>query len=42
KAENAKDILSLPDVDGGLLGGASLMAAEFIEIINQANNIFTE
>lgn len=42
KAENAKDILSLPDVDGGLIGGASLKASEFNEIINQANKICTE
>ncbi|APC92318.1 MULTISPECIES: triose-phosphate isomerase [Francisella] len=42
KAENAKDILSLPDVDGGLIGGASLKATEFNEIINQANKICTE
>nr|AAX21646.1 Tpi [[Wolbachia] persica] [Francisella persica] len=41
KAENANDILSLPDVDGGLIGGASLKAAEFNEIINQANKICT-
>tara|TARA_B110000977_G_C11008055_1_gene466572 strand:+ start:564 stop:1325 length:762 start_codon:yes stop_codon:yes gene_type:complete len=42
KAANAKDILSLRDVDGGLIGGASLMAPEFNEIINQANKICTE
>ena len=42
KAENASDILSLPDVDGGLIGGASLKATEFNEIINQANKICTE
>ncbi|AJC48309.1 triose-phosphate isomerase [Allofrancisella guangzhouensis] len=42
KAENAKDILSLPDVDGGLIGGASLKASEFNEIISQANKICTE
>ena len=42
KAENANDILSLPDVNGGLVGGASLKAAEFNEIINQANKICTE
>lgn len=42
KAGNAKDILSLPDVDGGLIGGASLKASEFNEIINQANIICTE
>lgn len=39
KATNAKDILSLTDVDGGLIGGASLQAPEFNEIINQANKI---
>jgi triosephosphate isomerase len=33
KANNAKDIFSQPDVDGGLVGGASLIAEEFIEII---------
>ena len=34
KASNAKEIFSQPDVDGGLVGGASLDAKEFIEIIN--------
>lgn len=34
KAANAKEIFSQPDVDGGLVGGASLIAAEFITIIN--------
>lgn len=34
KASNAKEIFSQPDVDGGLVGGASLIAAEFITIIN--------
>lgn len=33
KANNAKELFSSPDVDGGLVGGASLVAAEFIEII---------
>jgi len=33
KAANAKEIFSQPDVDGGLVGGASLMAAEFAAII---------
>ncbi|BCD91760.1 triosephosphate isomerase [Francisella halioticida] len=42
KAGNAKDILNLPDVDGGLIGGASLKASEFNEIINQANKICTK
>ncbi|HQW84694.1 MAG TPA: triose-phosphate isomerase [Ferruginibacter sp.] len=34
KANNAKDIFSQPDVDGGLVGGASLVAADFAVIIN--------
>jgi triosephosphate isomerase len=34
KAANAKEIFSKPDVDGGLVGGASLIAAEFAAIIN--------
>ena len=34
KASNAKEIFSQPDVDGGLVGGASLIATEFIAIIN--------
>ena len=34
KASNAKEIFSQPDVDGGLVGGASLIAAEFAAIIN--------
>jgi triosephosphate isomerase len=33
KASNAKELFSCPDVDGGLVGGASLVAADFIEII---------
>lgn len=33
KANNAKEIFSKPDVDGGLVGGASLDANEFAEII---------
>jgi triosephosphate isomerase len=33
KANNARELFSCPDVDGGLVGGASLVATEFIEII---------
>jgi len=33
KANNAKELFSCPDVDGGLVGGASIVAADFIEII---------
>ena len=34
KANNAPDIFGQPDVDGGLVGGASLVAADFAAIIN--------
>ena len=34
---NAADLLAQPDVDGGLIGGASLNAEDFIEIIKAAN-----
>lgn len=33
-AENAKDLFACLDVDGGLVGGASLKAADFISIVN--------
>jgi len=36
KASNAAEIFSKPDVDGGLIGGASLQAAEFVNIIRCA------
>ncbi len=36
KAGNAKEILSQPDIDGALVGGASLKADEFLKIINYA------
>jgi triosephosphate isomerase len=39
KAENAKELLSQPDVDGGLIGGASLKASAFASIIASANAI---
>jgi triosephosphate isomerase len=34
KSANAVDIFGQPDVDGGLVGGASLIADEFVAIIN--------
>lgn len=34
KAGNAKEIFGQPDVDGGLVGGASMVATEFAVIIN--------
>ncbi len=36
KAGNAKELFSMPDVDGGLIGGASLLAAEFAAICSAA------
>ncbi len=33
KANNAKEIFEKPDVDGGLVGGASLVVADFTVII---------
>jgi triosephosphate isomerase len=32
KPENAKALLAMPDIDGGLIGGASLNAADFLAI----------
>jgi triosephosphate isomerase (TIM) len=34
KPENAKEIFSKPDVDGGLIGGAALKAIDFAAIVN--------
>ena len=36
KAANAAAIFAMPDVDGGLIGGASLVAKEFLEIVRAA------
>lgn len=33
KPSNAKGLMTQPDVDGGLIGGASLIAADFVGII---------
>ena len=34
KPENAKELMACPDIDGGLVGGASLKAEQFLKIIN--------
>jgi triosephosphate isomerase len=34
KPANAEEIFSKPDVDGGLIGGASLKAEDFFAIVN--------
>ncbi len=36
KASNAKDLFAMQDIDGGLIGGASLQAAEFVSICKAA------
>ncbi|MGH8740923.1 MAG: triose-phosphate isomerase [Burkholderiales bacterium] len=38
KAQNAAAIFAMPDVDGGLIGGASLVAAEFVEVVKAAGS----
>lgn len=36
KANNADELFSMPDIDGGLIGGASLKAEEFLDICRAA------
>jgi triosephosphate isomerase len=36
KPQNAAQIFSMPDVDGGLIGGASLVAKDFLDIVKAA------
>lgn len=38
KADNAAQLLSMPDIDGGLVGGASLDVGEFVAICKAAND----
>ena len=37
KSTNAKELFSMSDIDGGLVGGASLKADEFAKIVNYEN-----
>ena len=37
KAANAAELFAMPDIDGGLIGGASLVAAEFLAIAGAAS-----
>lgn len=37
-AKNAAELVAKPNVDGGLIGGASLKAADFTEIVKAAEN----
>lgn len=34
KSTNSKELFSMSDIDGGLVGGASLKADEFSKIVN--------
>jgi len=36
KPENAADLLAQPDIDGGLIGGASLKARSFVDLVEIA------
>jgi len=36
KGDNAAGLLAMPDIDGGLIGGASLKAADFLAIVQAA------
>jgi triosephosphate isomerase len=36
KADNAAELFAQPDIDGGLIGGASLKAADFVTIVKAA------
>ncbi len=38
-ADNATALFSMADIDGGLIGGASLKAQSFLAIINSANSV---
>ncbi|MCP4127172.1 MAG: triose-phosphate isomerase [Gammaproteobacteria bacterium] len=38
KPSNAAELISKPDIDGGLIGGASLKASDFLEICKAANS----
>jgi len=40
--ENAPDIFAMPDVDGGLIGGASLDAKPFVRIVEAAVELTAE
>ena len=36
KPDNAAELLAMPDIDGGLIGGAALKAADFLAIVRAA------
>jgi triosephosphate isomerase len=36
KPDNAAELLAMPDIDGGLIGGAALKALDFLAIVAAA------
>jgi len=42
KPHNAKELMSMPDIDGGLIGGASLKPDSFSEIISITQDIYQD
>ena len=41
KPDNAAELLALPDVDGALVGGASLDVADFAAIVDRGRRAVT-
>ena len=41
-AANCDELMAMPDIDGGLIGGASLKAADFARIVQAGNKRRTE
>jgi len=39
KPENITELMQQPDVDGALVGGASLAVASFVEIVKKASEV---
>jgi triosephosphate isomerase len=37
KPQSAVELFAMPDIDGGLIGGASLVAEDFLAICHAAN-----
>lgn len=42
KPSNCEELMKEPDIDGGLIGGASLQAESFIDIITKTAEIYTK
>ncbi len=37
KGSNSNELARMPDIDGFLVGGASLISAEFLQIVNSVS-----